>query len=110
MVSQITAASREQASGIDQVNSAILHMDQSTQQNAALVEQVSATAEVMTDEVRAMIQAVSAFNLGEMVLQPTFEAGRRQKAAQAPSNTAADARASQLTKKSYTAILPKERS
>ena len=107
MVSQITAASREQASGIDQVNSAILHMDQSTQQNAALVEQVSATAEVMTDEVRAMIQAVSAFNLGEMVLQPTFEAGRRQKAAQAPSSAAADARASHLTKNPELPVLPK---
>ncbi len=79
VVSQITDASREQASGIDQVNTAIAHMDQSTQQNAALVEEVSATAEAMTDEVRAMMQAVSAFNLGELVLQPTFEAARRQR-------------------------------
>ena len=60
-------------------------MDQSTQQNAALVEEVAATAQAMTEEVHAMMQAVGAFNLGELVLQPTFEAGRRQKTArQAP--------------------------
>jgi methyl-accepting chemotaxis protein len=81
MVSQISNASREQASGVDQVNTAISHMDQSTQQNAALVEKVSATAEAMTNEVGAMMQAVGAFNLGEMVLLPTFEAGLRQNAA-----------------------------
>jgi methyl-accepting chemotaxis protein len=81
VVNEISSASREQASGIDQVNTAITHMDQSTQQNAALVEEVSATAEAMTDEVQAMMQAVGAFNLGELVLQPTFEAGRRQMAA-----------------------------
>jgi len=80
VVNEISSASREQASGIDQVNTAITHMDQSTQQNAALVEEVSATAETMTEEVQAMMQAVGAFNLGELVLQPTFEAGRRQKA------------------------------
>jgi methyl-accepting chemotaxis protein len=82
VVNQISSASREQASGIDQVNTAIAHMDQSTQQNAALVEEVSATAQAMTEEVHAMMQAVGAFNLGELVLQPTFEAGRRQKPAQ----------------------------
>lgn len=82
MVTQISNASREQASGIDQVNTALLHMDQSTQQNAALVEQVAATAEAMTDEVHAMMQAVGAFNLGELVLQPTFTAGHLQKARQ----------------------------
>ena len=82
VVNQISSASREQASGIDQVNTAITHMDQSTQQNAALVEEVAATAQAMTEEVHAMMQAVGAFNLGELVLQPTFEAGRRQKTAQ----------------------------
>ena len=80
VVSQIADASREQASGIDQVTTAVSHMDQTTQQNAALVEAVSATAEHMTREVAAMMQAVNAFNLGELVLQPTFEAGRRQRA------------------------------
>lgn len=87
MITQITDASREQATGIDQVNTAITHMDQSTQQNAALVEEVSATAESMTEEVHAMMQAVNAFNLGEMVLQPTFDAARRQRAARSADTT-----------------------
>jgi methyl-accepting chemotaxis protein len=79
MVNQISDATREQAAGIDQVNIAISHMDQSTQQNAALVEEVSATAESMQEEMRAMMQAVGAFNLGELVLQPTYEGGFRQR-------------------------------
>jgi len=82
MVNQISGASREQAAGIDQVNTAIMQMEQSTQQNAALVEEISATAETMTEEVRVMMQAVDVFDLGELVLQPTFEAGRRQRAAE----------------------------
>jgi len=68
VVSQITDASREQAASIEQVNGAITHMDNSTQQNAALVEHVSATAEAMATQAHALMQAVSAFNLGEMVL------------------------------------------
>ncbi|MEO5954592.1 MAG: methyl-accepting chemotaxis protein, partial [Nitrospiraceae bacterium] len=39
IIAEITAASQEQASGIDQVNKAIMQMDETTQQNAALVEE-----------------------------------------------------------------------
>ncbi len=108
VISQITDASREQAGGIDQVNTAITHMEQSTQQNAALVEEISATAEAMTDEVRAMMQAVGAFNLGELVLQPTFEAGRRQGAEKAPDTKASSRTlvASALEKPRAAASLP----
>ena len=77
MINQISTASRDQAGGIDQVNTAILAMEQSTQQNAALVEEIAAIAEAMTREMQAMMQAVGRFNLGEMVLQPTFEGGFR---------------------------------
>jgi methyl-accepting chemotaxis protein len=107
VISQITDASREQASGIDQVNTAITHMDQSTQQNAALVEEVAATAESMSDEVRAMMQAVSAFNLGEMVLQPTYEAGRRQKIAQPPEVGTFIAPVARAPEKPSAAALPR---
>jgi methyl-accepting chemotaxis protein len=44
IVAEMAAASREQASGIEQVNKAILQMDQVTQQNAALVEQTAAAS------------------------------------------------------------------
>src|SRR3546814_19271120 len=44
ITADISAASQEQSSGIDQVNQAILQMDEGTQQNAALVEEASASA------------------------------------------------------------------
>ncbi len=69
MVSQITAASGEQASGIDQVNNAIGQMEQATQQNAALVEQIAATAGGLAAQARELLQSVDAFNLGAMVDQ-----------------------------------------
>ena len=63
-MSEITAANREQSSGLEQINTAVLHMDTITQQNAALVEEVAATA-VMLDAMTARaLQAVSAFKLG----------------------------------------------
>ena len=46
IMAEITAASQEQSSGIEQVNQAITQMDEVTQQNAALVEQAAAAAGV----------------------------------------------------------------
>ena len=47
IVGEISAASQEQSTGIEQVNRAILEMDEITQQNAALVEEVTAMVEVI---------------------------------------------------------------
>lgn len=89
-IGQITDASREQAGGIEQVNSAVAHMDESTQRNAALVEQVSATAEAMAIQAHELMQAVSAFNLGEMVLQDRDESARAlRRVARAPGKSLA---------------------
>jgi len=63
IVSGIADASREQALGISQVNDAISGMDQTTQQNAALVEQAASSAETLRQQARALAQAVSAFVL-----------------------------------------------
>ena len=63
LIDGISNASKEQSQGIDQVNSAIVEMDQVTQQNAALVEQsVAATAE-LTMQAGALTQAVGVFRL-----------------------------------------------
>jgi methyl-accepting chemotaxis protein len=59
----ITAASREQSIGIDQVNEAILQMDQTTQQNAALVEEAAAAAASMQEQSARLEQLVSHFTL-----------------------------------------------
>lgn len=65
MVTEIAAASIEQSEGIDQVNKALVQMDDMTQQNASLVEQAAATSEIMGAQAQELSDLVSYFNLGE---------------------------------------------
>jgi methyl-accepting chemotaxis protein len=65
LVADISAASVEQSSGIEQINQAIIQMDDTTQQNAALVEQAAAAAEAMADQARQLGEAVSVFKVGQ---------------------------------------------
>ncbi len=64
IMSEISAASTEQTSGIEQVNQAIGQMDDVTQQNAALVEQAAAAAESLEEQTQALAFTVSHFKLG----------------------------------------------
>ena len=64
IMSEITAASNEQRSGIEEVNRAIVQMDEVTQQNAALVEQAAAAAVSLQEQAAQLVQAVSVFRLG----------------------------------------------
>jgi methyl-accepting chemotaxis protein-1 (serine sensor receptor) len=63
IMSEITAASREQEIGIEQINQAIITMDGVTQQNAALVEQAAAAAQSLQDQAEELVQVVSVFKL-----------------------------------------------
>jgi methyl-accepting chemotaxis protein len=63
IMTQISAASSEQSTGIEQVNQAIVSIDDVTQQNAALVEQAAAAAQSMRDQADLLSQAVSVFKL-----------------------------------------------
>ena len=63
IMGEITAASQEQSSGIEQVNQAIGQMDQVTQQNAALVEQAAAAAESLKGQANHLTQLVSVFQM-----------------------------------------------
>jgi len=63
IMSDIAAASQEQLSGIEHINGAIAEMDQTTQQNAALVEQASAAAATMRDQAAHLQAAVGVFKL-----------------------------------------------
>jgi methyl-accepting chemotaxis protein len=63
IMAEITAASREQSAGIDQVNAAITQMDQSTQQNAALVEEAAAAASSMQEQSARLEQLMRRFRL-----------------------------------------------
>lgn len=65
IVGEISAASQEQTSGIDQINRAITQMDTVTQQNAALVEEAAAASQAMQDQAGYLSQVVSVFKIGE---------------------------------------------
>jgi methyl-accepting chemotaxis protein len=61
IVSQIASASAEQASGIDQINRALAQLDETTQQNSALVEENAATAKTLERQSSEMSERVSVF-------------------------------------------------
>ena len=93
IMGEISAASEEQSSGIDQVNRAVSQMDEVTQQNAALVEEAAAAAGSLQEQAQRLAEAVAVFkiNAGEVI-----EVSAQQLAAQrsaprmpAPSATAA---------------------
>jgi methyl-accepting chemotaxis protein len=64
IMAEISAASAEQSAGIEQVNQTIVQMDETTQQNAALVEEASAAARSMEEQAQALAEAVGRFNVG----------------------------------------------
>ncbi|MBH1430474.1 HAMP domain-containing protein [Stenotrophomonas maltophilia] len=64
IMADISAASQEQSSGIEQVNQAVVQMDETTQQNAALVEEASAAARSMEEQANLLAEAVSVFRTG----------------------------------------------
>ncbi len=61
IMGEITAASQEQSNGIEQVNHAVMQMDETTQQNAALVQEAAAAAQSMQDQATNLAQVVSVF-------------------------------------------------
>jgi len=63
IMGEISAASSEQSGGIEQVNTAVMQMDQVTQQNAALVEEATAAAGSLEDQARQLREAVAVFRL-----------------------------------------------
>ena len=86
IMQEITAASQEQAQGIEQVNQAIGQMDDVTQQNAALVEEAAAAAGALQDQADNLVQLVSVFKLSGMQADAVAPAEEEGEAAPAPVN------------------------
>jgi methyl-accepting chemotaxis protein len=63
IMGEISSASNEQAAGVAQVGEAVTHMDQATQQNAALVEQMAAAASSLKSLAGELVQTVAVFTL-----------------------------------------------
>jgi methyl-accepting chemotaxis protein-1 (serine sensor receptor) len=72
IMGEISAASEEQSSGIEQVNRAVSQMDEVTQQNAALVEEAAAAAGSLQEQALRLADAVAVFkiNAGEVIEVP----------------------------------------
>ena len=63
IMGEISAASHEQSAGVAQVGEAVTSMDQATQQNAALVEEMSAAASSLNNQAQDLVQVVAVFKL-----------------------------------------------
>ncbi|QBK04456.1 HAMP domain-containing protein [Hylemonella gracilis] len=78
IMGEISAASAEQSDGVAQVEEAITNMDKTTQQNAALVEEMAAATNSMKTQAQALVRTVGVFRLndessGPMALAPSHE-------------------------------------
>ncbi|WP_420991718.1 methyl-accepting chemotaxis protein [Cupriavidus sp. 30B13] len=74
LMGEISSASDEQSSGIEQIGQAVTQMDQVTQQNAALVEQATAAAQALEEQARVLRQSVASFRLPAVSGEPSLRA------------------------------------
>jgi methyl-accepting chemotaxis protein len=74
IMGEISLASAEQQSGVAQIGEAVMEMDQVTQQNAALVEQMAAAASSLKAQAQELVQGVAVFKLDQadaaLLVQP----------------------------------------
>ncbi|WP_455816683.1 methyl-accepting chemotaxis protein [Pseudomonas cerasi] len=61
IVGEIAVASRQQSSGIEQVNVAVIQMDSATQQNAALVQQASSASQTVNQHAELLVEKMAFF-------------------------------------------------
>ena len=90
IMSEITVASQEQSTGIEQIHQAVSQMDQVTQQNAAMVEEAAGASRSLQDRAAELARLVSVFRLGAAAHgQPAAQAPLRHAAPRRPSLAAA---------------------
>ena len=65
LIGEISSSAQEQTLGIEQINQAIVQLDNVTQQNAALVEEAAAAADSLNQQADKMVQVVSSFKLAD---------------------------------------------
>ncbi|RQO82295.1 methyl-accepting chemotaxis protein [Acidovorax sp. FJL06] len=106
LIGEITASSTEQRDGIAQVNQAVTHLDQMTQQNAALVEESTAAAASMRDQAQRLAEVVSVFNVGAVAARAPVAAPRAAAPAPRPAVTKAAASAPRVASAASKAPAP----
>ncbi|GAB3049163.1 methyl-accepting chemotaxis protein [Stenotrophomonas tumulicola] len=92
IMAEISAASQEQSAGIEQVNQTVVQMDETTQQNAALVEEATAAARAMEEQAGHLSEAVSVFQLDEADQPHDAPVATRTRVAAAPAPAATPSR------------------
>ncbi len=70
MVTEIAAGAQEQATGLQQVNTAVNQMDQVTQQNAAMVEEATAASRSLAQESEQLTSLIGQFQVGQSAAEP----------------------------------------
>ncbi|MEO8154240.1 MAG: methyl-accepting chemotaxis protein [Rhizobacter sp.] len=63
-IQEISSAAGEQLRGVSQVNEAVTQLDGLTQQNAAMVEQLSASASALRDQAHVLSESIQVFHMG----------------------------------------------
>ena len=82
LMTDISAATAEQSSGMGQIGEAVQHLDQTTQQNASLVEELSGAARSLQDQAQSQVQTIAVFTLpsgerrGALVAHPAHPRAR----------------------------------
>ncbi|WP_454731715.1 MULTISPECIES: methyl-accepting chemotaxis protein [Cupriavidus] len=109
IMGEISAASVEQTSGIDQVARAVSQMDEVTQQNASLVEEAAAAAQSLEEQAGKLKDTVAVFRLGAQAAagvpaRPTLPARRALPAATRPVAVPARAAAARAPRAAATAV------
>ncbi len=72
IITEIASGAHEQATGLDQVNTAVSQMDQVTQQNAAMVEESTAAGHALTQETEHLSALVAQFEIGRRAEEPSL--------------------------------------
>jgi methyl-accepting chemotaxis protein len=71
IVANIALSTKEQAAGLNEINSAVTELDQVTQQNAAMFEETTAASHALTSETDALVAAVSKFRISGNIIPDT---------------------------------------
>jgi methyl-accepting chemotaxis protein len=88
LVQEITAASREQDTGAEQINKALQQLEQVIQQNASAAEEMASTTEELTGQSEQLVGALGFFRTGEEEVSPSRGARRPVQSVQRSEKTA----------------------
>ena len=106
IMGEISAASSEQSAGVDQIGEAVTQMDQATQQNAALVEEMAAAAASLNTQAGELVNAVAVFKLAQ---DSAYSAGTRFGATAGPAASAPSSRPCWVPPKPPVRCAPQQR-